>query len=63
MPYGIHVVVSDMQHEFSDIFFRMCLPLDNCRELFENERDIFRLLKGTGEWQMRSGTEALIDRE
>ncbi|KAJ7801259.1 hypothetical protein B0H14DRAFT_2615537 [Mycena olivaceomarginata] len=26
---------------------RMCLPLDDCRELFENERDIFRLLKGT----------------
>ncbi|KAJ7736696.1 hypothetical protein B0H16DRAFT_1425627, partial [Mycena metata] len=25
----------------------MCLPLDDCRELFESERDIFRLLKGT----------------
>ncbi|KAJ7856113.1 hypothetical protein B0H14DRAFT_2579062 [Mycena olivaceomarginata] len=25
----------------------MCLPLDECRELFESERDIFRLLKGT----------------
>ncbi|KAJ7318719.1 hypothetical protein DFH08DRAFT_819618 [Mycena albidolilacea] len=25
----------------------MCLPLDDSRELFENERDIFRLLKGT----------------
>ncbi|KAJ7250566.1 hypothetical protein C8J57DRAFT_1238971 [Mycena rebaudengoi] len=26
---------------------RMCLPLDDCRELFESERDIFRLLRGT----------------
>jgi hypothetical protein len=60
MPYGIHVVVSDMQ--YGDTFFRMCLPLDKCREMFENERDIFRLLKGMGEWQMRSGTEALIDK-
>ncbi|KAF7371547.1 GTP-binding protein [Mycena venus] len=25
----------------------MCLPLDDCRELFLSERDIFRLLKGT----------------
>ncbi|KAJ7241582.1 hypothetical protein C8J57DRAFT_1192504, partial [Mycena rebaudengoi] len=25
----------------------MCLPLDDCRELFESERDILRLLKGT----------------
>ncbi|KAF7360919.1 GTP-binding protein [Mycena sanguinolenta] len=24
----------------------MCLPLDECRELFDSERDIFRLLKG-----------------
>ncbi|KAJ7708486.1 hypothetical protein B0H14DRAFT_2646621 [Mycena olivaceomarginata] len=28
-------------------FFRMCLPLDECRELFESEREIFRLLVGT----------------
>jgi hypothetical protein len=62
MPYGINVVVSAMQHGFSDTFFRMCLPLDDCRELFESERDIFRLLKGTGEWQMRSGIKALIDK-
>jgi hypothetical protein len=60
MPYGIHVVVSDMQIRFSDTFFRMCLPLDDCRELFESERDIFRLLKGMGKWQM--STEALIDK-
>lgn len=46
----------------SDIFFRMCLPLDDCRELFESERDIFRLLKGTGEWPMRSNIKALIDK-
>jgi hypothetical protein len=55
-------VVSDMPIRFSDTFFRMCLPLDDCRELFESERDIFRLLKGMGKWQMRSSTEALIDK-
>jgi hypothetical protein len=49
MPYGINVVVSAMLHGLSDTFFRMCLPLDDCRELFESERDIFRLLKSTGE--------------
>jgi hypothetical protein len=49
MPYGIHVVVSYMQHGFSDTFFRMCLPLDDCWEPFENEKDIFQLLKGTSE--------------
>jgi hypothetical protein len=50
MSYGINVV-SAMQHGFFDMFFRMCLPLDECRGLFESERDIFRLLKSIGEWQ------------
>jgi hypothetical protein len=62
MPYGILVVVSDTQIGFSDTFLRMCLPLDDCRELFESERDLFRLLKGMGKWQTRSSTEALIDK-
>ncbi|KAJ7721227.1 hypothetical protein B0H14DRAFT_587263 [Mycena olivaceomarginata] len=35
----------DLQTQLHVIW--MCLPLDECRELFESERDIFRLLKGT----------------
>jgi hypothetical protein len=63
MLYGINVVVSATQHGLSDTFFRMCLPLDECRELFESERDIFRLLKGTGEWQREPALRlSLIDK-
>ena len=52
-----------VQHGLSDTFFRMCLPLDECRELFESERDIFRLLKGTGEWQREPALRlSLIDK-
>ncbi|KAJ6454318.1 hypothetical protein C8R45DRAFT_1037782 [Mycena sanguinolenta] len=34
----------DLQNQLHVIW--ICLPLDDCRELFESERDIFRLLKG-----------------
>ncbi|KAJ7694710.1 hypothetical protein B0H14DRAFT_3175037, partial [Mycena olivaceomarginata] len=37
--------VKDLRTQLHVIW--MCLPLDECRELFESERDIFRLLKGT----------------
>ncbi|KAJ7842272.1 hypothetical protein B0H14DRAFT_1033652 [Mycena olivaceomarginata] len=38
------LAATDLQDQLHAIW--MCLPLDDCRELFENERDIFRLLKG-----------------
>ncbi|KAJ6454330.1 hypothetical protein C8R45DRAFT_1037826 [Mycena sanguinolenta] len=38
------LAVRDVQHQLHVIW--ICLPLDDCRELFESERDIFRLLKG-----------------
>ncbi|KAJ7283246.1 hypothetical protein C8J57DRAFT_1498321 [Mycena rebaudengoi] len=37
--------VRDLSNQLHAIW--MCLPLDDCRELFESERDILRLLKGT----------------
>jgi hypothetical protein len=41
----------------------MCVPLDECRELFESEREIFQLLKGTGEWQREAALRlSLIDK-
>ncbi|KAJ7318701.1 hypothetical protein DFH08DRAFT_819605 [Mycena albidolilacea] len=39
------LTVKDLQTQLHVIW--MCLPLDECRELFGSERDIFRLLKGT----------------
>jgi hypothetical protein len=52
-----------VQHGLSDTFIRMCLPLDECRELFESEREIFQLLKGTGEWQREAALRlSLIDK-
>ncbi|KAF7360940.1 GTP-binding protein [Mycena sanguinolenta] len=38
------LTATDLQTQLHVIWF--CLPLDECRELFESERDIFRLLKG-----------------
>ncbi|KAJ6447813.1 hypothetical protein C8R45DRAFT_1047213 [Mycena sanguinolenta] len=39
------LAVRDLENQLHVIW--ICLPLDDCRELFESERDIFRLLKGT----------------
>ncbi|KAJ7843308.1 hypothetical protein B0H14DRAFT_2778862, partial [Mycena olivaceomarginata] len=36
------LAATDLRDQLHAIW--MCLPLDKCRELFENERDIFRLL-------------------
>ncbi|KAJ6453987.1 hypothetical protein C8R45DRAFT_1038627 [Mycena sanguinolenta] len=38
------LAVRDLRDQLHVIW--ICLPLDDCRELFESERDIFRLLKG-----------------
>jgi hypothetical protein len=67
LQYQLHVIwyrcCCSVQHGLSDTFFRMCVPLDECRELFESEREIFQLLKGTGEWQREAALRlSLIDK-
>ncbi|KAJ7264104.1 hypothetical protein B0H12DRAFT_1102861 [Mycena haematopus] len=39
------LAVTNLQNQLHAIWF--CLPLDECRELFESEKDIFQMLKGT----------------
>jgi hypothetical protein len=51
MPYGMDVACHVVQVMFSEAFLRICLPLDDSRELFEAEKEPFRWLKGDGEQQ------------
>ena len=49
MPYGMSSGI--VRVVMSHVFLRMCVPLDESRELFQGERAPFGWSKGVGEWQ------------
>src|SRR5882724_7586735 len=49
MLYGTDVACHVLQVEISDTFLRMCLPLDDSRELFNTEKEPFRWFKRNSE--------------
>jgi hypothetical protein len=51
MLYGVVVTCHALQVTFSETSLRMCLPLDDSRELSEAEKEPFRWLRGDSEWQ------------
>ncbi|KAJ7797812.1 hypothetical protein B0H14DRAFT_2618591 [Mycena olivaceomarginata] len=54
------LAAKDLQTQLHVIW--MCLPLDECRELFESEREIFQLLKGTGKEARKKAELEVINR-
>jgi len=49
MLYGTDVACHVLQVEISEAFLRLCLPLDDSRELFNTEKEPFRWFKGDSE--------------
>ena len=49
MLHGTDVACHVLQVEFSEAYLRMCLPLDDSRELFDMEKEPFRWFKGDSE--------------
>ena len=49
MLYGTDVACHVLQVEISEAFLRLCLPLDDSRELFNMEKEPFRWFKGDSE--------------
>ena len=51
MLYGMDIACRALPVTFPEASLRMCLPLDDSRELFETEKEPFRWLKGDSEQQ------------
>src|SRR5882724_637328 len=49
MLYGTDFTCHVLQIEISEAFLRLCLPLDDSRELFNTEKEPFRWFKGDSE--------------
>ena len=49
MLYGTDIACHFLKIEISEAFLRMCLPLDDSRELFNTEKEPFRWFKGDSE--------------
>jgi hypothetical protein len=49
MPFGMNSGFP--RHVITEVSLRMCIPLDESRELFQGERAPFGWSKGVGEWE------------